>query len=376
VTQVEGDSRRDAAPPSAAEADGRVARQIAVWLGIALAALLGIVAVSPFWAPAVAPLLPWGEAPAVADASYRELTARVEALEHRPTPAAVDLTPLKSAEAALGQRIERLEAAEKAGGRETSDTEARSALAALKDRLATIDGQIAQQTAASAKSQQELTRLDGVVTGLGDRVAALEQQVREARATDRGDAAMLLALLQMREAVAAARPFPAEYAAFLALARRHPELSSAAAPLADAAREGAASREVLKERLRALEDRLAEAAEPPPDGSWWDEALARLRGLVSIRRLGPPQTGPGAVVASAQKSLARGDLEGAVAAVHSLDGAETRLAEPWLRMAERRLAAETALAQLEEMLVTRLGAAAPPQAEQNANPAPAKTGSP
>ena len=206
--------------------------------------------------------------------------------------------------------------------------------------------------------------------------------MREEKNADRSDAAMLLALLQMREAVIAARPFPGEYAAFQALARDRADLTAAAAPLAAAAREGIAGREVLKERLAALGDRIAEAAEPESDGSWWDEALARLRGLVSIRHIGAPPSGPEAVVAGAQTMLAGGDLKGAVAAVGTLEGAEAKLAEPWLRMARGRLEAEQALARLQEMLVARLGglagtrAGGEPERERGPGPDPGEDRNP
>ena len=391
MTQVEDDKGREAdaraataaaaAPPAAspqASRDARITRRIAVWLGIVLFALLGLVAVSPFWAPAVAPLLPWGEKTAIADSRYQGLAGRVAVLEQRPSPTPVDLGAVKSAEAALGQRLDRLEAAEKSTSRETADAEARAAIASIKERLAGIDGQVASQRTATDAMQQDLSRLGDSSTSLGKRMTAVEQQVREEKSADRSDAALLLALLQMREAVTAARPFPGEYAAFQALARDRPDLTAAAAPLAAAAREGIAGREVLKERLAALADRIAETAEPASGDNWWDEALARLRGLVSIRHLGAPPSGPEAVVAGAQTMLAGGDLKGAVAAIGTLDGADAKLAEPWLRMARGRLEAEQALARLQEMLVARLGGLPGPaqEASPNANPAPAKTGSP
>ncbi len=388
MTQVEDDKGHEAeapaaAPPSAAapaSRDGRGARRIAVWLGIVLFAVVGLVAVSPFWAPAVAPLLPWGEKAAMADLRYQGLAGRVATLEQRPMPAPVDLGALKSAEATLGQRLDRLEAAEKSTSRETGDAQARAAIAAIKERLTAIDGQVASQRTATETIAQDLSRLGDSATSLGKRVVAIEQQMREEKNADRSDAAMLLALLQMREAVTAARPFPGEYAAFQALARDRTDLTAAAAPLAAAAREGIAGREVLKERLAALGDQIAEAAEPASDGSWWDEALARLRGLVSIRHIGAPPSGPEAVVAGAQTMLGGGDLKSAVAAIATLEGADAKLAEPWLRMARGRLEAEQALARLQEMLVARLGGL--PGTSQSATPAaataptPAKTGTP
>ncbi len=51
-----------AVAPQAARHPGRAA----AWLGLLSAVTLGIVGLSPFWAPSVMPLLPWGVAPVAA----------------------------------------------------------------------------------------------------------------------------------------------------------------------------------------------------------------------------------------------------------------------------------------------------------------------
>ena len=63
--------------------------------------------------------------------------------------------------------------------------------------------------------RQELAQIRSVSADLADRLTALEQRVgaTRKRATD---AALLAALLRIREAVEAARPFAAEHDAFMA----------------------------------------------------------------------------------------------------------------------------------------------------------------
>jgi hypothetical protein len=104
---------------------------------------------------------------------------------------------------------------------------------------------------------------------------------------------------------------------------------------------------------------------------WREQTLARLRGLVTIRRIdGSSHTGasagPDGAVGAAQAALARGDLAGAVAVIESLTGADAEAARPWLLMARERLAAETALDHVQELLTERLGR---PSAAPGAAPA-------
>jgi hypothetical protein len=245
-----------------------------------------------------------------------------------------------------------------------SDIQAASRSAAATSEIQQIQQGLAQRTAA-----------DG---DLGARLATLEHRVQAQDNADHTGAIMMLALLQMREAIDEARPFPAEYATFKALAARDPDLTAAAEPLADAARDGVASRAVLRQRLADLAAGMTTAKPTATKSKWWEQALERLRGLVTIRQIND-RGKPGRADA-AQTALAQGDLAGAVAALEQLTGASAEAAQPWLRMARRRLAAETALTHLQELLTARLAAApvaapaAPPVAPMpSAAPAIPKT---
>ncbi len=65
-----------------------------------------------------------------------------------------------------------------------------------------------------------------------------------------------------------------------------------------------------------------------------------------------------------KQPLAGGDLEGAVGALEGLTGTPAETAQPWLRMAKERLAAEAALQRIEALLVAqaRLPGQMPPPA--------------
>src|SRR5215831_825128 len=78
----------EVAPPPAAEptAPRRASRYGVLWLAALLALGIAGVALSPFWAPDVAPLLPWGARPGASAEDYAVLAARLSAVEKRPVP--------------------------------------------------------------------------------------------------------------------------------------------------------------------------------------------------------------------------------------------------------------------------------------------------
>jgi hypothetical protein len=331
----------------------------ALWLAAVLAVVIAGVALSPFWAPAVAPLLPWGEKPEVSAKDWDALAARLDAIEKRPAPQIPDVGPIASAESALARRVDQLEAARNANPQtEAAIAANRTGLQQLEQRLSAIEAQSASRSAGEGaemqKVQQEVAKLGTAGADLGNRLSAIERQVQAQGGAGRTDAALLVALLQMREAIEQARPFSAEYAAFTALAHDHPDLVAAAEPLGQTAQDGVPGRLALSTRLDELAGRIADAT-PPPAPDWGSQALARLRALVTIRRVeGASESGPEAAVSAAERALARGDLGDAVAQLDRLSGANAEAAAPWLRMARQRLAVETTLAHIQELLAARL----------------------
>jgi hypothetical protein len=385
------------------------------WLATLLILVIGGVASAPFWTPDVVPLLPWGvqrDATAERDAA---LAARITALEQRPAPPAIDIDTVRSAQSALAHRVDRLGSAVNArlaelekrpaaaagdndaiksalgglAGRvdqleaasSAADRRLDSAVAAEKDglqqieqRLAKLEAQAvalkANDAAAAQNTRQELSRLSASDTDFAKRLASLETAAQSDNPGDlRSDAMLALLVAQMREAVDQARPFPAEYDAYTKLAH-DPELTAAGKPLAEAAHDGVASRTVLAKNLAQLAREPAAASEAAVEPDWGSQALARLRGLVTIRRIDDaPQTGPEKALSAAQTALASGDLAGTVTMLEPLTGAEAESVRPWLRMARERLAVETTLNHIQELLTERLGKASTQPAAAPTTPA-------
>jgi hypothetical protein len=355
---------------------GRATGAATLWLAGLLVLVIAGVALSPFWAPAVARLLPWGTAPTAAD--YHALAARVASLEQRPAPPAIDVDAIKSAQAALAERVAGLASAVDALRQNQAEASlTKNALTQLRQRVDTIaaqsSGAAAAATAEAQKFQQQAAQSRAENKELGDRLAAIQHQVQAQLGADRSGSVLLLALLQLREAVEASRPFPAEYAAFKTAAAGDPDLTAAAQPLADAAGSGVPNIAELRQRLADLAAQVAAAAKPPATKSrWWREALDRLQGLITIRHVdGKAETGPEAAIEAAQSALAQNDLGAAIAAVEKLTGADAEAAQPWLRTARRRLAAQAALTHLQALVTTRLGTARTAAPATPAAPGPA-----
>jgi len=305
-------------------------------IGVATALIVfGLLVITgPFWAPSVIPLLAGGAVP-------------------------------KSPEPVLAERLARLEAASREDQQKTMQavTALQKTVADAAATVQQLDRRVAAQENRPAPAppdlgdiRQQLQALTTADADLKMRVAVLEKSEQSQTANDSTDTALLLAVLPVREALDTARPFVAEYDALAALAKSRPEIAAAVAPLAEPAKNGVASRAVLIDRLRGLAGTIAIAETAPASGNWGARAWAQLRGLVTIRRVdGAGQSAPEAAVSAAERSLAAGDLAGAVAALEPLTGPAADAARPWVQMARQRLAVDKALHQVESLLVARLG---------------------
>jgi hypothetical protein len=322
--------------PPAAEPSTRHYRAVAIGLAAAVVVLVIVDAAAPVWAPPLLRALGWETAP------------------ERPDPALIE----RLDRLAAAQNQERQDAAKNAAALQQTAGQAAATVQQLDRRVAALETKPAAPTSDIADLRQQLAKLATTVAELTARVAAIEKAAPPQSAGDPTDSALLLTLLRIRDAVEMARPFAAEYDAFAALAQPRPEIAAAAAPLAEPAKTGVASRTVLIARLHALAGAIATAEAPPTEPDWSDKVLARLRGLVTIRRIdGAGQSEPEAAVNAAERALAGGDLAAAIAALDRLAGPPAEAARPWLRMARQRLAVEAALHRVEELLTARLGMA-------------------
>jgi hypothetical protein len=360
MSDVHDDGAAGPSDQPAAEPPLRRYRAMAIGLGAAVIALLIIDGAAPLWAPPLLRSLGWETAAEGPDRALIERIGRLEAAQKQDHPASAPIERLERFEAT--QKQDRQDAAASAAALQQTVGQAASTMQQLDRRVAALEARPATPAGEITELRQQLAKLSTAVTDLTGRVAAAEKAAVEKTAlaqsaADPTDSALLLTLLRIREAVEVARPFAAEYDAFVALAQTRPEIAAAAAPLAEPAKSGVASRTVLIARLHALAGGIATAEAPPAEADWGDKVLARLRGLVTIRRIdGTGQSEPEAAGSSAERTLRGGDLAAAIAALDGLAGPPAEAARPWLQMARQRLAVEAALHRVEELLTARLGA--------------------
>jgi hypothetical protein len=340
---------------------GGASRRTVWWLASLLLLVIGGVGSSPFWARDVALFLPWSGRSAAPSEDYAALAVRLAAIENRLAQPSPDANAVSSAISALTHRVDQLETTRNVDRQsDSASAAAKAGLQKIEERLNALETRWASRSAGEAaqfeKLRQELAQIGSASADLADRLSAIERRVGANGNAARTDAALLAALLRMREAVEAARPFAAEYDAFVGLAHDHPDLIAAAQPLAGLAQAGVTGNAVLSQRLGKLSGRIVPAVARSTGPDLGTQALAWLHSLVTIRRIdAASQTGQVPAMNVAEAALARGDLSGAVSALQTLSGSESEALQSWLQTARQRLAAEAVLAHLQELLVARLG---------------------
>jgi hypothetical protein len=328
-------------PPAPGPPPVEPRQRVIAWLILVLAVVLILVGASPFWAPGLSRVLPWGRAgtdeqqAAAQKQTTDDIAAQQTRLDHDETAimnlsrraAQLEAAGADSGLKDLTDRVARLEAHPAEAPPPAISPDTAAALGALKD-------QVAQLTTNSAQA--------------ADRIVKLETQIANAQQQDQGERALLLALANLRIAVSGSMPFSAELDAVKAMARDRPELQAALAPLDDAAAAGIPSLAALATRFdRDIAPAILRASSETESADWGDQILARLKRLVVVRRIAPtgaesddPVQAP---VAKADAALKSGDLAGATAALDTLTGPAAKAASGWLAAAKTRVAAEAAL---------------------------------
>ncbi|MBI2241869.1 MAG: uroporphyrinogen-III synthase [Magnetospirillum gryphiswaldense] len=280
-----------------------------------------------------------------------------------PAPAfrpATESETLKVELAALRDRLAQLEnrpQAEADSGRLDKAEAAITALQAQPQVPAKLVGEVEDL----GKQLAELKRTSAdaaAVLRMADRLEKIEAELRDIQAKRSSAVAVLLAVGQLREALARAMPFDAELRALLALAGNDPEVVTQTQPLKARAELGIPTRTTLVTRFHRLAPDLVRAQVLPADQSWWRQTLDRLAALVVVRREDGDAAGSGtaAIVARIETRLAEDDLEHAADEAAGLKDAAAEIVAPWLADARARLVADKAASALTAHVVAQVGA--------------------
>ncbi|MGP1394800.1 MAG: uroporphyrinogen-III synthase [Inquilinaceae bacterium] len=288
------------------------------------------------------------------------LAARVETLEAAPGAGA--------GEAALTQRLDALEADIADLPRLTQADVAAGIAAEIRPLADRIDA-LAAMTDEIDRLQTALNQATGRLDTLAASVDAARSDLDETRdgleRTQAGLArlqsstvaseALVLAVGQLRLAVADGAPYGPALDVVRSLIDGDPALADAVESLAAVSERGVPSRATLRARFPAMA-RAVRAAAVPEDADWVDRTLSSVQGLVSVRPTAGEVEGTGidAILARAEFRLGNADLTGAVTALDDLDGPAAAAAGPWLSDARARLTVDGSVDRLSTAAIAAL----------------------
>lgn len=317
------------------------------------------------------------------EAARRDLGTRIDELDKRvraPVTASGDRPP-SSSEPAIAELRGKIEALEKRAPE--APAAAPSPATAAPAAAATVENEkeIAVLRLELATLRSALQALDQVVVGQKDETARQREQSREqakalSDAVDKARAEAGARSAGEQKALGAARasavigiaarlgaalesglPFATDLALLAPLTQGDAKLGEMAAALQPYAQSGVASRAALLGEFPAVAK--AALADDLADDSFGSRLVGKLKGIVSLRRVGADVEGDTveAKLARAEAALEAGDLAKAVELVESMPPQSTRATAGWLARAQAHLAAKRAADQLAAYAVGLLGAA-------------------
>lgn len=385
-SEPQADAAQNSPPP-------RRGGVIGVVIGTVVAVILIIgsaVGTWPYWSPMLAALIPPPQADSgvtdrldvleerLGDAQRTSAETAAQASEYEQTVAA-ELAALQAARQALVTELDR--AAARLSDLEVSlkslqETAANGGVAdqgagpgALEARLAALE----QAGASTDQLRQELDSLtagmeqeesrDAVIATLSQRnedlansVAALTGRMSDVeKARLRGSGAggagpeLLVAIAGLRRVLVTSQPFDAALDAVMQAADGDAGVGQTVAPLQPLAATGIPTRDQIRSRFDTVAKAMLNADATTAGDGWIDQTASRLKGLITVRRVGagPSRTNIDNAIAHAESALAAGELVVAVASLEKLSEPAINAAAEWLADARARLAAEQTLADLD-----------------------------
>ena len=169
---------------------------------------------------------------------------------------------------------------------------------------------------------------------------------------------IVLAVANLRQAVATDEPFEKPLEVLNALSGDDPDIKTAVVMLSESSVAGIPTLATLRERFDGLAGRIVQASKTLEETGWMERATNRIMSLVTWRRVGEGAEASSldAIVAGAEARLGAGDLKGAVEALKGLSShaKAAKAAAPWLTDAKARVVAERAVATLHVHAVSLL----------------------
>jgi hypothetical protein len=317
------------------------------------------------------------------------LQAKVAALETRPAAGNTDDLARRIAklESQSGQPVSSQAAAPVAGAPAPGGTD--------NDRIAALERQLAELKAGSAQTEQlakglsdlqvaaggrellaqsirdiqssvaaaqgEVERLSGQVTGFGARLDQVDAVLADRHQQALRAEATILAVGQLRSALATSKPFAKQLAAVRAMVPGDADMIAVLDQMQPFADTGVETTDDLTRDFGRLAPALVRSAIVGDGQSWWRQALYHIESVISVRRVGADVPGDSteAVVARAEARLDEDDLQGAIGALQVLTGVAADLASPWIHDAGHRIAVDGAESDLSRLAIGRVSSGTP-----------------
>jgi hypothetical protein len=221
----------------------------------------------------------------------------------------------------------------------------------------------------TAATQGEVERLSGQVGALGTRLDQVDSVLADRRQQALRAEAIVLAVGQLRTALAGSKPFAKELGAVRNMVGGDAEMVAALDQIQPFADSGVPSNDDLNKDFERLAPVLIRSAVVGDGQSWWRQALYHIETVISIRRVGAdvPGDATDAVVARAEGKLDEGDLTGAINTLQALNGLPADMASSWIHDAGHRVTTDAAEEELTRIAISHIATGNMPMA---ATPAP------
>lgn len=259
----------------------------------------GLIALVGAGAIQYAGYLPGSSAPVAASADVTNLSAEIDGLKQ--SVANLAAAPSTSDNNALEQRVAALETTAKAPPPATTDT---TAVDALNQKIADLNGQIDQLRGAISQAAEQKTS-DGA--DIEQRLAETEKKLNEPRQDVA--VAKAIAAAALKAAIDRGGPFVAELDTFASVSPDDP----AAADLRNFAETGVPSRAELIRQVPDVATAIVDSVnQADPSQSWSERLMASAKTLVKVRPVGNIEgESVEAIAARMEDKVKNGDLQGA-----------------------------------------------------------------
>ena len=316
-----------------------------------------------YWQPLQEEVAALEARPAANTDDLARRVAKLESQSGQPPAAPVAGAPAPSGTdndriAALEQRLSEL----KAGSAQTEQlAKGLSDLQVAAGGRELLAQSIRDIQSSVAAAQGEVERLNGQVTGFGTRLDQVDAALADRHQQALRAEATILAVGQLREALATSKPFAKQLAAVRAMVPGDTDMNAVLDQMQPFADTGVETTDDLSRDFGRLAPALVRGAIVGDGQSWWRQALYHIESVISIRRVGADVPGESteAVVARAEAKLDDDDLQGAVGTLQALTGVAADLASPWIHDAGHRIALDGAESDLSRLAIGRVSSGTP-----------------